>query len=59
MGQQATQLAPHQQEEARSAVERIAAFAAARVQQLKPRFDRPRSFRQLTLAFSEFSRSSR
>jgi len=29
MGQQATQLVPHQQEEARSAVERIAAFAAA------------------------------
>lgn len=28
MGQQATQLVPHQQEEARSAVERIAAFAA-------------------------------
>ena len=36
MGEQATQLVPHQREEARSAVERIAAFAAAaRVQQLK------------------------
>ncbi len=37
MGQQATQLVSHQQEEARSAVERIAAFAAAaRAPQLKP-----------------------
>lgn len=37
MGQQATQLVSHQQAEARSAVERIAAFAAAaRAQQLKP-----------------------
>ncbi len=37
MGQQATQLVSHQHEEARSAVERIAAFAAgARAQQLKP-----------------------
>src|SRR5882672_12140207 len=37
MVQQATQLVSHQQEEARSAVERIAAFAAAaRAQQLKP-----------------------
>src|SRR5467141_3813302 len=37
MVQQATQLVSHQQEEARSAVERIAAFAAAaRAQELKP-----------------------
>ena len=37
MVQQATQLVSYQQEEARSAVERIGAFAAAaRAQQLKP-----------------------
>lgn len=37
MVQQATQLVSHQQEEARSAVERIGTFAAAaRAQQLKP-----------------------
>jgi 2-methylcitrate dehydratase PrpD len=37
MVQQATQLVSHQQEEARSEVERIGAFAAAaREQQLKP-----------------------
>ena len=59
MGQQATQLVPHQQEEARSAVERIAAFAAARVQQLKPRFDRPRCIRELLPEVSESRRNAR